>query len=133
MYVQRGQFGARARYQSVDLASRIEGATPHRLVQIMFDELIKAIDALTVAVRRRDLSQRAQRQSRALAILNGLETSLDFEKGGEIATGLAGIYRQARRTLVQACRDDDAEAIAKAGQQLGEIASAWSAIGERGR
>ena len=58
MYVQRGQFGARARYQSVDLASRIEGATPHRLVQIMFDELIKAIDALTVAVRRRDLSQR---------------------------------------------------------------------------
>jgi flagellar protein FliS len=133
MYVQRGQFGARARYQSVDLASRIEGATPHRLVQIMFDELIKAIDALTVAVRRRDLSQRAQRQSRALAILNGLETSLDFEKGGEIATGLAGIYRQARRTLVQACRDDDAEAIAKAGQQLGEIASAWSAIAERGR
>jgi len=133
MYVQRGQFGARARYQSVDLASRIEGASPHRLVQIMFDELIKAIDALTVAVRRRDLSQRAQRQSRALAILNGLETSLDFEKGGEIATGLAAIYRQARRALVQACRDDDADAIARAGQQLGEIASAWTAIVERAR
>jgi flagellar protein FliS len=133
MYVQRGQFGARARYQSVDLASQIEGASPHRLVQIMFDELIKAIDALAVAVRRRDLAQRAQRQSRALAILNGLETSLDFEKGGEIAAGLATIYRQARRALIQACRDDDADAIARAGQQLGEIASAWTAIADRAR
>jgi flagellar protein FliS len=133
MYVPRGQFGAKARYQSVDLASRIEGASPHRLVQIMFDELLKALDALAVAVARRDLSQRAQRQSRALAILNGLETSLDFERGGEIAAGLAAIYRQARRTLIEACRADDAEAIGRARQQLGEIASAWTAIGERAR
>jgi flagellar protein FliS len=133
MFVPRGQFGARARYQSVDLASRVEGATPHRLVQIMFDELLKSLDALAVAVRRRDLVQRGQRQSRALAILNGLETSLDFEKGGEIATGLAAIYRKARRTVIDACRADDADAIAHASTQLGEIASAWSAIGQAGR
>ncbi len=133
MYVPRGQFGAKARYQSVDVASRIEGASPHRLVQIMFDELLKALDALAVAVARRDLSQRAQRQSRALAILKGLETTLDFEKGGEIAAGPAAIYRQARRTLIEACRAHDAEAIGRARQQLGEIASAWTAIGERAR
>ncbi|SRR5690606_28613020 len=133
MYVARGQFGAKARYRSVDLVSRIEGASPHRLVQIMFDELLKALDALTVAVRRRDLSQRAQRQSRALAILNGLETSLDFDKGGEIATSLASIYRQARRALLDACRTDDAALVERTRQQLGEIASAWTAIGERAR
>jgi flagellar protein FliS len=133
MYVARGQFGAKARYRSVDLVSQIEGASPHRLVQIMFDELLKALDALTVAVRRRDLSQRAQRQSRALAILNGLETSLDFEKGGEIAASLASIYRQARRALIDACRVDDGAAIERVRQQLGEIAGAWAAIGDRVR
>ena len=33
MYAMRGQFGmAKARYQRVDVASRVEGATPHQLV-----------------------------------------------------------------------------------------------------
>ena len=132
MFVPRGQFGARARYQSVDLASQIEGASPHRLVQILFEELTKAVDALDVAVRRSDYVQRGQRQARALAILNGLETSLDFERGGEIAAGLARIYREARRLIILACKDNDPAPLDRAREMLGEIASAWEAIGQRG-
>jgi flagellar protein FliS len=97
----------------------------------MFDELLKGIDALGVAIQRRDFIQRGRRQSRVLAILNGLETSLDFEQGGEIATGLATIYRQARRTVIDACRDNDPAQIQRAREMLGEIAGAWSAIGQR--
>ena len=48
---QYGRFRAgTARYQSVDIASRIEGATPHQLVQIMYEELLKALDQLQVPV-----------------------------------------------------------------------------------
>ena len=94
------------RYKNVDLASRIEGATPHQLVQLMYEELLKAIDAMAVAVRRGDYVQRGERQARALAILSGLETSLDFDKGGEIAASLAAIYREARRLLVAAGADE---------------------------
>src|SRR3546814_18406467 len=88
--MRHGQFGAaRARYQSIDMTSRIEGASPHGLVAILFDELLKALDAMTAAIRRGDLGQRGTRQARALSILHGLEASLDFEKGGAIADGLA--------------------------------------------
>ncbi len=131
MFVPRGQFGARARYQSVDLASRVEGATPHQLVQIMFEELLKALDAMIVAVRRGDHVQRGQRQSRALAVLSALETSLDFDKGGEVATGLAAIYREARRLVIAAARDNDPDPLARARETLGEIAGAWESIGRR--
>src|SRR3954471_1656270 len=133
MYQSRGKFGVgSARYQSVDLSSRLEGATPHQLVQIMYEELLKALDAMAFATARGDYIQRGQRQSKALAILTGLETSLDFEKGGEIAMGLVTIYREARRLLIAAGRDGDAALVNKAREMIQEISSAWDAIGQRG-
>jgi flagellar protein FliS len=85
---------------------------------------------MAVAARRRDFGQRGERQSRALSILDGLETSLDFEKGGEIARGLAGIYRDARRLVVLGARDNDCERVKQARDMIEEVASAWGAIGQ---
>ncbi len=121
-----------ARYQSVDIASRIEGATPHRLVQIMYEELLKALDAMAYATARGDYVQRGQHQSKVLAVLTGLETSLDFDKGGQIAVDLVAIYREARRLVVAGGRDSDARPVAEARAMIEEIASAWDAIGRRG-
>jgi flagellar protein FliS len=133
MYVSRGKFGAAtARYQGVDLTSRIEGATPHQLVQIMYEELLKSLDAMAFAALRGDYAKRGQHQSKTLAILTALETSLDFDKGGEIASGLVTIYREARRLVVAAGREGDAQPVLKAREMLGEIASAWEAIGRGG-
>lgn len=130
MYVARGQFGAaRARYQLVDIVSRIEGANPHQLVGILYDELLQSLDAMAVAIARGDLSQRGTRQARALRLLSGLETSLDFEQGGEIALGLAKMYREARRLVIAAARDNDAAKVGQARDMLGEIAGAWAEIG----
>jgi flagellar protein FliS len=131
MFVPRGQFKvAHAHYQSVDLESRIEGATPHQLVVIMFEELLKSLDAMVVAARRGDYQQRIRRQSRAMALLHGLEGSLDFAKGGEIADGLAAIYREARRLVMIGGRENDPQPIERAREMLREIASAWAQIGQ---
>jgi flagellar secretion chaperone FliS len=130
---QYGKFRAgTARYQSVDIASRIEGATPHRLVQIMYEELLKALDAMAFATARGDYVQRGQHQSKVLAVLTGLETSLDFDKGGQIAVDLVAIYREARRLVVAGGRESDAALVTRARDMIQEIASAWDAIGKRG-
>ena len=84
-----------------------------------------ALDGLVV--RRQSVFD--LRQSRALSILHGLEASLDFEKGGEIAASLAAIYARARHMVLAAGRDNDADAVAGAREMIGEIASAWDAIG----
>lgn len=132
MFVQRQQFSmARARYHSVDLSSRIEGASPHRLVMILFEELLKSIDAMAVAQRNGDIAQRSTRQGRALSILTALDGSLDHAKGGEIARGLASIYGEARRLLMESARNNDAEKLADARAMLAEIASAWEVIGTK--
>lgn len=130
---QYGRFRAgTARYQSVDIASRIEGATPHQLVQIMYEELLKALDAMAFATARGDYVQRGQQQSKALGVLTGLETSLDFDKGGQIAVDLVAIYREARRLVVAGGRENDARMVTQAREMIQEIAAAWDAIGNRG-
>ena len=130
---QYGKFRAgTARYQSVDISSRIEGATPHRLVQIMYEELLKALDAMAFATARGDYVQRGQHQSKVLAILTGLETSLDCDKGGQIAVDLVAIYREARRLVIAGGREGDARLVTQTRDMIQEIASAWDAIGRRG-
>src|SRR3546814_437455 len=120
---------ARASYKSIVCASRIECASPQVCFASVFDELLKALDAMTAAIRRGDLGQRGTRQARALSILHGLEASLDFEKGGDIADGLAAIYREGRRLVIAGGRANDAEQVVQAREMLNEIASAWEAIG----
>lgn len=130
---QYGKFRAgTARYQSVDISSRIEGATPHRLVQIMYEELLKALDAMAFATARGDYVQRGEHQSKVLAILTGLETSLDFDKGGQIAVDLVAIYREARRLVVAGGRDSDPKLVTQTREMIQEISNAWDAIGRRG-
>jgi flagellar secretion chaperone FliS len=131
MFVARGQFAARARYQRVDVSSRVEGADPHELVSILYDELLRALDAMAVAAERGDYVKRGERQAMALRLISGLELSLDFDQGGDIAAGLARVYREARRLVIAAGRENDPAKIGQAREMLGGIAEAWSAIRER--
>ena len=129
MYMAQSRFGAaKVRYQSIDLTSRIEGASPHGLVAILFDELLKSLDAMAAAARRKDFNQRGAKQSRSLSILLALEGSLDFENGGEIAQSLLAIYREARRLIIAGGKDNDPEPLARAREMLDQISSAWGAL-----
>lgn len=117
-----------AHYRSIDISSRVEGASPHRLIAILFEELLSTIDAIAAGARagaRKDF----QRQSRAMSILHALEASLDHERGGAVAPALAKVYRQARRLLAAGMGDGDVARIAEARGMIAEIADAWNRIG----
>ncbi len=117
-----------ARYRAVDVNARVEGASPHQLIVILFEELMKALDSLRAAEAAGDRGRAAPLQSRALSILHGLETGLDMEKGGEIAQSLAKIYREARRLIAIPGGGRDA-ALEQARAMLADVAGAWAAIG----
>ena len=119
--------GIGAHYRELDIAARVEGASPHGLIQIMLDEALKAIDTLRAIDRAGGHLPGVQ--SRTLSILHGLEAGLDFEKGGEIARSLATIYREARRLIGQPQGPARGPGLEQARTMLAEIAAAWSAIG----
>lgn len=125
MFYGQGYAGsATRRYAAVHAGSRIEGATPHALVKILFDELMFAMDAAVVADRQGDRTKSTEKCSRALTILHALESSLDFDQGGDIATGLAQIYRESRRLLIAGSQEE----VTRARAMIAEIAEAWALI-----
>jgi len=124
------RFGtASARYSSVDLSSRIEGASPHQLVTILFEELLKALDQCAAAAARKDFTRLGEAQSRALSMIFGLQTGLDLKRGGEIARNLAAIYVDTTERTKAAARECDAAELMKVREMIGEIAGAWDVIG----
>lgn len=131
MFYNQGYAGGTAarRYAAVHSGSRTEGATPHGLVKILFDELILALEAAALAERNGDRMKVSDKQARAMSILFALESSLDHEKGGDIALGLAQIYREARRLLMQGAKERSAAPVDQARAMIAEIADAWNQIG----
>lgn len=121
--------GAKLRYQTVDVASQVEGASPHRLVGILFDELMKALEIMIAAQRAGNRAKVIDKQNRASTILLALETSLDFRGGGEIAVNLALVYREARRLVVLGGREQKPEHVERAKEYLSGIVDAWEQIG----
>lgn len=114
------------RYRNNDVVTANQG----RLIVMLYDGLIKQLDFGTAELRKEspklDLAHNAL--TKAQEILNELETSLDMEKGGELAQNLLGLYRFFSRTLVQANIDKQADSLPAIRQQIVELREAWMQI-----
>ncbi|MDB5683152.1 MAG: flagellar protein FliS [Sphingomonas bacterium] len=121
--------GAGAHYRAVDVSSKIEGASPHRLVAILYEELILALAGMKTAIRRGDAPRQNEAQARAMAIVQSLDAGLDFTKGGEIARALSSVYAEVGRLTAIGGSGQQADAIDRAQALIAEIAEAWNQIG----
>ena len=108
---------ARAAYRDVALTSKLDGASPHRLIAILYEEFDTALATMIAAARAGDQGRLLAGRSRALTIL------------GDIAAGLAAIYREARRLLRDPGAANDPQRTEQARAMIAEIAEAWRRIG----
>ncbi|MBX9795343.1 flagellar export chaperone FliS [Sphingomonas sp.] len=114
-----------AMYRQIDLAGRTATADAHGLVELMYDELIRALGAVASAVRAGNHAIKSEKIARAVAILFALEAGLDFDRGGDVARTLAGLYRAARKEILDASLGRDPEPFLEVANNLREIAGAW--------
>ena len=66
--------------------------------------------------------------TRSLTSIYSLQTSLDFEKGGEIAINLFHLYEFCRLQIIAAFSKNKNDGLKKAFDALNEIISAWGTI-----
>ncbi len=96
----------------------ILSASPERLLLIVFDQLVVNLERARIAMERKDIELRVTSLRRARALVNELMTTLDFEKGGAVATQLADIYQFMLFELVDVGQRGDIAVV----QKLGNIA-----------
>ncbi len=121
-----------AAYQSVSTHGSVAGADPHRLVLMLMDGALERLALARGCLEQRPrgyLGRKAQLLSQSMRIVGELRGSLNMAEGGELARNLSELYEYMLRQLLRANADNNAGCIAEVMGLLGEIRSAWIAIG----
>jgi flagellar protein FliS len=110
MHSQRGA----AQYQSVRSHGLIADAGPARLVQIMFEQILSNLAISQGCMQRisnnlplKDVVAKGKALGKAIRLINQLNSTLDMERGREIAQNLRAlyVYMLARLTLANVTND----------------------------
>ena len=120
-------------YKTIERHALVETEDPHQLVLIMFDALIKSMEIYVenLDVNTANLELRSKHFSRALTIIYSLQSSLDYEKGGEIAENLFQTYEFARQMIISSIKTMNPDGPSRAVGLLLEIRAAWAQMGEQ--
>jgi flagellar protein FliS len=82
--------------QHINLASipeELRMASQSRLVVMMYDEIIDALDRAIAAVKSGAIQDRCNAITEAMELVAQLALAIDVDQGGEIADNLARIYK----------------------------------------
>ena len=115
-------------YRQIDASGRTAEADGPALVQLLYEEAIRALRTAAWATENRQFAVKSDKLTRATAILFALESGLDFDTGGEVAVTLARLYAGARSTIVAASLGDDPTPFRSVASTLAEIAEAWRTV-----
>ena len=118
-------------YAQVGMETGVAAADPHQLIVMLFDGALLAIAKAGSAMQQNQIAEKGQAISQAIDIIaNGLQASLNFSAGDELANRLAALYDYMCARLVHANLNNDAAALSEVGRLLGEIKSAWEEIAD---
>jgi flagellar protein FliS len=132
-------------YKKVEKAGDLQ-KSPYEIVKLVLNELSRSMEILSDDINRKknallikekqdiySLQQSISKTvTRSLTTIYSLQTSLDFEKGGEIANSLFHLYEYCRIQIIQGFTRCFNEGIIKARHALDQIIIAWSNISLEG-
>ncbi|MDA8687610.1 flagellar protein FliS [bacterium] len=113
---------------------------PYEVVKLILQELSRTMQILSEEIEKKKQLD-VQKQSsnllslqksisknvtRSLTTIYSLQTSLDFDKGGKIATGLFQLYEYCRVQIISGFTKSVNDGIIKAKKALDQIISAWN-------
>jgi len=125
-------FGSKARlatYQSVSAQGAVANADPHGLVLVLMEAALQRMTTARGCLERGDIVTKAKLLHSCVTLVAELRGSLNLKDGGELAQNLSDLYDYMIRRLMLANASNDANCISEVFGLLGELRSAWVAIG----
>lgn len=116
-------------YKRVSIQTSVEGASPHRLISLLFDALLQALHTARRVLAQGDIEAKGREIGKAIRILEeGLKAGLDDERGGEVAVNLRGVYNYSILHLTKANLKNDDALIAEVIELIQPVSAAWKGI-----
>lgn len=106
-------------------ANKYTGMSPERLVLAMFDGALRFIEHAEAAIERKDVAEKGQAISKAVAVVAELQTALN-PQAGELTEHLEALYDYVLRTLAKANIESDPKQLAEARGLLLVLRDGWA-------
>ena len=119
-----------AQYQQVNTQCGVEGASPHRLIQMLMEGVLQRLAEAKGAMQRQLLAAKGEAIGKAITILSGLNDSLNKDVGGEMAENLDDLYDYMQRRLLEANLQNDERIIDEVVVLMKTIKSGWDGIAQ---
>lgn len=116
-----GQAGA---YQ----ANQVSTVNGSKLILMMYDGAIRFINEAIVKVDTKDVAGRGLYISKAQKIINELESSLDKNRGGQVAVNLEKAYQEMSRKLTEANISGEASGLRVTLKMINTLKGAWEKV-----
>ena len=118
-------------YRNTERQAIEELKDPHEIILTMLDALLKSMKLFVenIDIKTGNSEIKSKHFARSLTIIYSLQSSLDFEKGGDIANSLFQLYEYARQKLISDLGKGRAVDTPSAITVLDEIRDAWQMIG----
>ena len=124
-------FSAKKAYKTVELETTVMSASPHKLVLMLYDGAISAINKAKAGLEIKDIAQKGNAISKAIDIVeNGLKSSLDMKVGGELAVRLSMLYDYMCDSLLAANIRNDVAKLDEISRLLNQLRAAWESIAD---
>jgi flagellar protein FliS len=118
-----------AAYQQIGVSTSVDGASPHKLVSLLFDALQSEIIAARGAIQRGDIAEKGRAIGHAVRILQeGLIAPLDMQNGGAVASNLRDVYDYVVHQLTLANLRNDPAILLQCKELVTPIQEAWAQI-----
>lgn len=118
-------------YRKVSVESEISVASPHRIIQLMFEGALQRLAQSRYAIENNDIANKGIFIGKAIGIITGLNNSLNMEAGGDIANNLSELYDFMLRKISEANINNDVQAIDDVSEILRTIKEGWDAIPQK--
>ena len=117
-------------YRQVGMTSEVEGADPHRLIQMLMEGALIRMSQAKNMIADKNYEGKAKLLGRVMEIIATLQSSLDKDQGGELSDNLERLYDYMNRRLLAASSANDTGMIDEVMSLMLEIKSGWDGIRE---
>ena len=121
-------YNALSAYQAASNMTTSLGA-----VVMLYDGMIKEVGKAKAAIEEGRIEDRFNATQKACKILLGLQSHLDFEKGGDVSLMLDQFYHTIFRDLQQINMKNSAQMCDEVIAALGEVRASWAQLAENER
>jgi flagellar protein FliS len=130
----QSQRGA-AQYASVRKHGLVAEASPTRLVQIMYEQILTELATAQGCMQRiknnlpyPEVVSKVRAVDKAFRLINHLDSTLDMDRGKEVAANLHALYGYMLTQLTLANANNDAAAVGEISALVRKVKSGWDQI-----